>query len=198
LDTLELKTLAHQPAVERDKLLKWVVAQNKAGKHEIGFLSFQALEERVFSGRLAVMLRNNDPVAFVLWGGDRHRLKILQHWVRPDARIMQHGRLLTGALARRACERHQRLLSLWCLQRIAATYFWSALGFQPTNVRTKSTRANREQIQWQCVASNFLRSPFEANGAVLAPSEPPTSPFPPPPLAWADPQARQPLRELFE
>lgn len=98
----------------------------------IGWLTWAAVEHYHDVGRTAAVVRDGDLVGFASFRVNEfeQRAKIMQVWVRPDARMIEHGRALVHRVAREALRTvSPACLSLWCADDLAANRFWRAMGF---------------------------------------------------------------------
>lgn len=101
-------------------------------RNKIGFLPWPAFEEAHLRGHLCTVARNDDLVGHCLWRCSRDQeLHIVQVWVRPDARLIIHGRSLIDFVEREATKENHNLwqIRLWCATDLAANFFWRHLGF---------------------------------------------------------------------
>lgn len=118
--------------------------------HCIGFLPHGAYHDATNNNRLFSLFRNDDRVGFVLWSSNRIReCRILQIWVRSDARLIEHGRALVEHLE----EHHARRLHLWQLrawvaQDLAANVFWPQIGFEKRGWRWGPAKRARRHNLW--------------------------------------------------
>lgn len=98
----------------------------------IGWLPWQFYEEVDASGRLVSVSRDGELVGFAAWRCNEveQAAKIMQIWVRRDARQIEHGRALLSRVAREsfAARCGLRRLSLWCAEDLLANEFWRGMG----------------------------------------------------------------------
>lgn len=144
-DTLEISVA--QPDQKTPRLI-WDHACKSDG-HCIGWLPFAAYDDACESGRVLTLQRNDEQVGFALWSVSRElELRILQIWVRPDARMIENGRALVEAMIETAVARRCWRLRLWCAEDLAANIFWELLGFQRLVWRHGRTHGGRRHWLW--------------------------------------------------
>ena len=132
LDTPEIgTTLATTPREKLRELITFVGSASKGSAHEIGFLTYAAYEEAHARNRLITLRRNNDLCGFILYSLNQQReCRILQIWVRADARIIEHGRALIAWLEKKiAGPANCWCLRCWCAEDLESNHFWPAVGF---------------------------------------------------------------------
>jgi GNAT superfamily N-acetyltransferase len=118
--------------------------------HCIGFLPHGAYHDATAHNRLFSLFRNDDRVGFVLWSRNQIReCRILQIWVRSDARLIEHGRALVEHLE----EAHARRMHLWQLRAwvaedLAANVFWPQIGFTKRGWRWGPAKRARRHNLW--------------------------------------------------
>lgn len=97
----------------------------------IGWLPWQFYDRHDEDGRLVAVSRNGDLVGFVAWdpGGLDFAARIMQIWVRPDARMIEHGRALLSRVERDALAMGCPRVRLWCAEDLQANAFWAAMDF---------------------------------------------------------------------
>lgn len=125
----------------------------------IGWLPRVAYDNRHDRGELLILLRNDDIVGFVLMSRVSlyQELRCLQIWVRPDARMMIHGKTLIDHLERLAYSRGATVLRLWCAEDLAANLFWKQLGFRYRGWRHGPAKKGRRHALWM----RRVNPPFE-------------------------------------
>ncbi|MGH9817725.1 MAG: hypothetical protein ACRD6I_16750 [Candidatus Acidiferrales bacterium] len=98
---------------------------------KIGFLTKLAYENYHAAGRIITLRRNDDLVGLCLWSANQWReLRIIQCWVREDARLILHGRALVDWLElHEAIPRRSWIMRCWVAEDLAANMFWRAIGF---------------------------------------------------------------------
>lgn len=118
--------------------------------HAIGFLPTAAWEKGIAQGHVAAIYNNDDLVGWSLYGTNAIReCRILQIWIRPDARLILHGRALVDAIEQRTVrEQNIWCLRLWCADDLEANVFWPALGFKRKTWRwgRSNTRPRRHNL----------------------------------------------------
>lgn len=145
---IQERWLRNEPESTRQKLVQFIIAQARLGTDSIGFIPYEGLERRVLENNVVVLENNDDPIGFAVVGGQGSSLRCFQIWVRPDARLLLHGRALVDALQRKAARAGKVRLSLWCLESLPSVLFWRALGFQEVARRRRSRKHSREQIRF--------------------------------------------------
>lgn len=142
--------------------------------HCIGFLPHGVYHDATRQHRLFSLFRNDDRVGFILWSSNRIReCRILQIWIRRDARLIEHGRALVEHLE----ETHARRLHLWVLRAwvaedLEANLFWPQIGFVKRGWRWgPAKRARRHNLWTRPVISETLHpqcDPAPAQSTALA------------------------------
>ncbi|MGH8743485.1 MAG: hypothetical protein ACREUY_04325, partial [Burkholderiales bacterium] len=96
MDTTSINFTKHTTTPEKlREIISFVGAAAKLDAHAIGFLTLAAYEEAHARKKLITLRRNNDLVGFLLFSLNQTReCRILQIWVRNDARLLIHGRML--------------------------------------------------------------------------------------------------------
>jgi GNAT superfamily N-acetyltransferase len=125
-------------------------ADKPTGAHAIGFLPTAAYTNRDAWGELLVLYNNDDLVAFCMMSkvSAYQELRCLQIWVRPDARMILHGRALIEKLNEIANDRGAKVLRLWCAEDLAANLFWKQLGFRYRGWRWGAHKKARRHALW--------------------------------------------------
>lgn len=103
----------------------------------IGWLPTSFYEEMHRKGRLHVVARNDEIVGYATWRPHRTypQAHVVQAWVRPDARMIEHGRALIAAIEAESRLHGCRSTRLWCATDIEAVAFWQRLGFDAEAIR---------------------------------------------------------------
>lgn len=160
------------PESIREGQLRWIMHEAKRGTHTIGFVPEAGLRRAAMLGRVGTMLRNNDLVAFAVWGGRGNSLRVYQLWVRADARLFENGRYFTDELARVAERSGKYRLRCWCLAGIEASLFWPRCGFELRGSRVRSVRRSRTQHLWVKELTGQTLWPVREAGALqVAPAQ---------------------------
>lgn len=132
-DTLEICTsLKSKTPVNLSELIKFVGSAAKIDAHAIGFITYAAYEEAHARNRIIILRRNNDLCGFILYSVNRQReCRILQIWVRHDARIIENGRALLEWLEREIADTNNCwCLRCWVAQDLESNLFWRAMQFE--------------------------------------------------------------------
>lgn len=118
--------------------------------HAIGFLPTKVFEFRSQSNEVFTVHRNKDLVGWCLTGISQARnvLKCYQIWVRPDARILEHGRALIARLQQHARQHRCWMIEAWVAEDLPANLFWNAIGFERTNWRHGRGKSCRRVWRW--------------------------------------------------
>ena len=125
--------------------------------HCIGWLPWEFYEAQDAAGRLVSCTRNGDLVGFCAfskpnWGMES---KIVQVWVRKDARQIEHGRALTQRCATIAAGLGAAWLTCWVAQDLDAMRFWPAIGF--TEIAARVGRGDIAEFATRRTLSQFAR-----------------------------------------
>lgn len=99
---------------------------------KIGWLPWQFYESKDASGELVAVCRDGELVGYCAFSVNPvgREAKIVQTWVRRDARQIEHGRALMGRVARCAGDRGAAWLTCWVAEDLEAMRFWPAVGFR--------------------------------------------------------------------
>ena len=117
------------PALPRD--LPFVVTLQKAHPAALGFLSRQALREKIRLGQVLIARRAGARAGFLHHGSlARPEVRVFQIAVTTNARGGGVGRALVDRLLRRAASAGAGGVSLRCLSFLDANRFWRAAGFR--------------------------------------------------------------------
>lgn len=118
--------------------------------HCIGFLPHGAYHDATTNGRLFSLFRNGDRVGFLLWSANQLReCRVLQIWVRQDARLIEHGRALIDHLQNaHARKLHAWQLRAWVAEDLAANLFWPQIGFELRGWRWGPAKRSRRHNLW--------------------------------------------------
>lgn len=130
----------------------------------IGFLPHGAYHDASCNNRLFSLLRNGDRVGFILWSANQLReCRILQIWIRRDARLIEHGRALVEHLQNAHARRlHAWQLRAWVAEDLEANLFWPQIGFIKRGWRWgPAKRARRHNLWTRPVISSACPPRFE-------------------------------------
>ena len=130
-------------ATEAD--LEYMTGIGTSERKNVGFLPKQAYADYVLSKHAAVVVANDDPVGFMLFGshGKHHLVRtpgtvpIMLCVVQPDARRILHGTSLVEYLLNHPATTHAATIALWCREDLPANKFWQELGFTPNGRRLR-------------------------------------------------------------
>ena len=147
---LELKT--HQRAELRKLWIHGVHLDTNA----VGWLPTSVFDGREKTNEITAVYRDGDLVGWLLRGESYARkvMKIYQIWVRPDARILEHGRALIEQLSQIATTARCPTLEAWVAEDLAANYFWNAIGFTRGVWRWGRGESLRRIYRWTTTAEN--------------------------------------------
>jgi GNAT superfamily N-acetyltransferase len=116
-------------ALPRD--LRFVVMLQKAHPAALGFLSRQALREKIRLGQVLIARQGGQRAGFLHHGSlARPEVRVFQIAVTPEARRGGVGRALVECLLARAALRGASGVSLRCLEFLDANRFWRSMGFR--------------------------------------------------------------------
>ncbi len=149
-------------AQQRELRLLWIHAV-RTDTNAIGWLPTKVYDVRENAGDISALHRNGDCVGWVMATPSRSRgvMKVYQIWVRPDARIIEHGRALMLHVAQRAEKNHCYQIEAWVAHDLPANLFWESIGFTRKNWRHGKGRNNRIHWRW-CV--ELTKIPVRENG----------------------------------
>lgn len=116
---------------EIDELRKLWLYAVQTDSNAIGWLPSSVFTCRKNSNEITTVWRDGEMVGWCLRGVSAHRatLKIYQIWIRPDARVLEHGRALISQLEEICGRRRLSQIEAWVAEDLEANYFWWAVGF---------------------------------------------------------------------
>jgi GNAT superfamily N-acetyltransferase len=125
--------------------------------HAIGWLPVSAYETRAASDDLTAIYRNDDCVGWSMTAKSNHRgvMKLYQIWVRPDARILTHGKALVASIREKARHQHCYIIEAWVAEDLPANLFWEAIGFTRQNWRLGRGEKPRKLYLWTTTTLQF-------------------------------------------
>lgn len=134
----------------RRQALTFCYSASRIDGHSIGWMPRVGYDKRHEWGDLLVLFNNDDLVGFCMMSklSTFQELRCLQIWVRPDARMILHGRKLIDTLNQIANERGALVLRLWCAEDLPANLFWKALGFRYRGWRYGHNKTGRRHALW--------------------------------------------------
>lgn len=108
----------------------WLHATN-SDTHAIGWLPVAAFDTRAEKDEVISVYNNGDCVGWSMSSVSKRRgiLKLYQIWVRPDARILEHGRALIDELRTIGHQKFCYQVEAWVAEDLPANLFWAAIGF---------------------------------------------------------------------
>jgi GNAT superfamily N-acetyltransferase len=132
----------------------------RSDANALGWLPWAAYLNAHGTGRVDVVVNSDDVVGYTIVGDSRGELRIYHCWVRADARMILHGRLLVEAAEARARQAHAWAIGLWCAEDLAANLFWKAVGFERVNWRWGKGKKRRRHIQWRRLVAPTTNTPL--------------------------------------
>lgn len=137
--------------------LGFVKSEAKKGTDEIGFIPWAGVLRHHHEGKLWVAMREGEYVGFALGGGSKGIGRILQLWVRRDARMVEHGRALADAAEQDARSRGRLLMVARVAADLPAVLFWEAIGYRPKEIAPGGRRRGRIVIEFDRLLINDWR-----------------------------------------
>lgn len=140
-------TLSASAIAELKKLWHHSVATDS---HAIGWLPTRVFDVRHEAGDMTVLYKNTDCVGYVMASPSRSRavMKLYQIWVRPDARIITHGKELVAHIVERCITHRCYQIEAWVAEDLPANLFWRAIGFTQNNWRHGRGKISRKHWRW--------------------------------------------------
>lgn len=149
LPPLRLALTRDLPPNEHRSTLQFCYGASRLDGNMIGWLPFAAYDKSDEQGRLLVLFNNDDLVGFVLFSPNLlGELRILQIWVRADARMILHGKALVQWLEDYAQQKGLHVVRLWCAIDLEANTFWRALHFRYVTWRWGRGPRDRRHALW--------------------------------------------------
>lgn len=167
-DTIKWSLVRDLPSRRQVEALAWITAASRERRQSIGFVPRAGVIRACELGRLGLLTNNDDCVGFLLYGPSRTSAKVYQIWVRPDARMIVHGRAMIDALTHWARLRGLMRLSLWCAIDLPSSLFWEALGFARVAERVGSRRTGRRHARWVRSTIPVLATQFQDDASAQA------------------------------
>jgi len=136
--------------LRREELRKQWHHGVRVDAHAVGWLPTKVCDMRLSSNDFAAVYNNGDLVGWCMHAVSERRrvMKLYQIWVRPDARLILHGRALI-AETEAAARRHTCWLQeAWVAEDLPANAFWQAMGFTTTNWRWGKGKNPRRILRW--------------------------------------------------
>lgn len=129
----------------------WLLALSacRSDGNALGWLPTRAYEERHSAGEIHTIFRNSDCVGYCLWAIVAKVLHVYSCWIRPDARMIEHGRQLIRRVEATGRARGANAIRLWCAEDLPANAFWRQLEFEALNWRHGGIEKGRRHIQWR-------------------------------------------------
>jgi len=116
----------------------------------IGFLPTSVFTMRFAKGDFSTVYNNADLVGWAMHALSQKRgvMKLYQIWVRPDARLILHGKALIAKVEQHAQKARSTLIEAWVAEDLPANFFWKAIGFVNTNWRWGRGENPRKHLRW--------------------------------------------------
>ena len=131
--------------------------------HAVGWLPVSAFETRAAADDIVAVYRNEELVGWTVIATSKSRaiMRLYQIWVRPDARVLEHGRALVDAVRTRGIAHRCHRIEAWVGEDLPANLFWSAIGFTRSNWRWGRGKKPRKIFLWttptlQLGAENYV------------------------------------------
>lgn len=134
---------------ERDELKLYCGSVQRDNGRTIGWLPWAAIDDAHREGRLWACHRNDDLVGFCIIKLAAPVLRIYQIWVRPDARMIEHGRQLLHGPEQALENLKANRIELWCAVDLASNLFWHHLGFSLITWRWGRHKKSRRHFLWR-------------------------------------------------
>lgn len=149
-DTLIATFVAPANYKNRGPGLLFAGSASRIDGRKIGFLPWSVYHAAAEAQQLCQIHRNGDLVGFCMARPNKLReLRIIQIWVRPDARLIEHGRALLEFVEKNIAAPHgATVVRLWCAEDLAANLFWDALGFTYRGWRWGNHKRPRRHKLW--------------------------------------------------
>lgn len=140
----------------RTEVLRFSAHAVRSDADKIGWLPFQYYDAQDEAGRLVAVTRNDDLVGFATFTPPNFGLesKIIQCWVRPDARMIEHGRALVTRVDEISALAGAAWLSCWVATDLAAMKFWPVIGFRP--IQQRLGRGDLVDLRGRRVLTQFV------------------------------------------
>jgi predicted GNAT superfamily acetyltransferase len=119
----------------------------KTAKSTVGFLTDEAVEERLHKGTLLVAVRSGEIIGYLLYDLPANNVTIRQLVVASEARKSGAARALVEDLAQRY-QSSRRGMSLKCRRDFDANDIWHRLGFSPRNEQRGRGKQDRVLTLW--------------------------------------------------
>lgn len=183
---LEIKRTLELTGERLRQTMSFIYSASRLDGNMIGWMPYQAYDTRHAQGRLIALWNNNDLVGFLMWSPNQlGEIRILQIWVRADARMILHGRALVNWLDHEAQKTGHQVIRLWCAVDLAANLFWPAVGFRYRCWRWGTgKKSRRHALWWRTITPRAVWLPQSEQPPTSAHASP-TAPHSPRPLALA-------------
>jgi GNAT superfamily N-acetyltransferase len=162
---------------------------------KIGWLPYAYYDAADADGALIAVTRNNDIVGFCtirppnVYGES----KIIQTWVRRDARMIEHGRALVHRVERVVRDQGAFLITCWVGEDLDAMRFWPAIGFRA--VASRLGRGPIEKLHRRRMLCQFARAVTRNAAPTIRTT--PLTPQITPPTPLASPVTQTPSGVLY-
>lgn len=147
---IEVASISALSGRKSDELRKLWVHGVQADTNAVGWLPTSVFDSRANTDEISAVYRDGDLVGWCLRGESKTRkvLKIYQIWVRPDARVLEHGKALIDQIAAVARRINSWYLEAWVAEDLEANVFWAAIGFTRTTWRWGRGGSLRKIYRW--------------------------------------------------
>ena len=146
---IEVRATHELQPFELDDALKFCGSASKLEAYKVGWIPLAAYRGATLQRRLLICFNNEEKVGFCLWKHSFGDMAIYQIWVRPDARLILHGKAIVAKLHDIGQSLNCRLLKLWCAEDLAANIFWLQIAFEKKGWRHGPKRTSkRRHLLW--------------------------------------------------
>lgn len=135
---------------EKSELRKMWLHATDSDTRAIGWLPVLAFDTRADNDEILTVTNNGDLVGWSMNSVSKRRgvLKLYQIWVRPDARILEHGRALVARLKEVGGRKFCYQIEAWVAEDLPANLFWAAIGFTRSVWRWGRGPTPRRHFLW--------------------------------------------------
>jgi len=137
--------------MEHNSTLDYVVNLHKKNTDALGFIPYPTVEKFILNDQICMTNEGGLNASFCLFGsGKGSSLKIYQHCVEQDLRMLDHGKRLFNLVTDKAREKGYDNIQLRCRENLEANKFWKALGFKNFYFEKKITKRTNKGINHWC------------------------------------------------
>lgn len=147
---LTVQTYSTLKPQEQSELRKLWLHATATDTRAIGWLPVRAFDARAENDEVTTVYNNGDCVGWSMSSVSKRRglLKLYQIWVRPDARILEHGRALVTQLQEVGGRKFCYQIEAWVAEDLPANLFWAAIGFSRSVWRWGRGPKPRKHFLW--------------------------------------------------